>query len=90
MTIRDYNVVMNRVGIADLKARLSEHLQAVRKGRTVTVMDRNTPVASIVPYEAEALELRRATRRPSELPLPAPLKRRTDSLAALLDDRGGR
>ena len=39
-----------QVGIAELKARLSEHLRAVRKGRTVTVLDRDTPVARIVPY----------------------------------------
>jgi hypothetical protein len=31
------------IGIADLKARLSEHLRAVRKGRTITVLDRDRP-----------------------------------------------
>jgi prevent-host-death family protein len=44
---------MNVVDVADLKARLSEHLRAVRKGRTLTVVDRSTPVARIVPYAAE-------------------------------------
>ena len=90
MTTHDYNVTMKGIGIADLKARLSEHLKAVRKGRTVTVMDRDTPVAKIVPYEAEGLEIRRATKSPRDLPLPKPLRARTDSLAALLDDRGRR
>ena len=31
MTCRDYHVVMSEVRIADLKARLSEHLRSVRK-----------------------------------------------------------
>ena len=78
---------MKSVGVADLKARLSEHLRAVRKGRTLTVLDRNTPVARIVPYVAETIEIRRATRRLRDLvPAPRPSKP-TNSLAVLLDDR---
>jgi len=76
------------VGIAELKARLSEHLRAVRKGRTLTVLDRDTPVARIVPYVAEPVEVRRATRRLRDLPPPPPPPAApTDSLAVLLDDR---
>jgi prevent-host-death family protein len=79
---------MRRVGIADLKAHLSEHLRRVRGGRTLTVFDRDTPVARIVPYDAEApLEIRRATREPRDLRLPAPPSVKTDSLSALLEDR---
>lgn len=78
---------MKGVGIADLKARLSEHLKSVRKGRTITVLDRDTPVAKIVPYAVDALEIRKATRRPSELALPPAPARPTNSLAVLLDDR---
>lgn len=82
---------MIRVGIAELKAHLSEHLRSVRGGRTVTVLDRETPVARIVPYEAPtALEIRRATRRPGELQLPRPPAAPTDSLSALLRDRESR
>lgn len=43
----------NAVGIAELKARLSQHLRTVRKGETVTVLDRDRPIASIVPYRSE-------------------------------------
>ena len=78
---------MADVRIADLKARLSEHLRAVRKGRTLTVLDRNTPVARIVPYADEPLEVRRATRRLADLALPPSPASATDSLAILLDDR---
>lgn len=75
------------VGIADLKARLSEHLAAVRKGRTVTVLDRGTPIARIVPYRPEPLEVRKATRAVRDLVLPPPPGTPTDSLTLLLEDR---
>jgi prevent-host-death family protein len=78
---------MAQIRIADLKARLSEHLRAVRKGRTLTVLDRDTPVARIVPYAPEPLEVRRATRRIKDLALPPPPAAPTDSVATLLDDR---
>lgn len=87
MTCHDYNVVMSTVRIAELKARLSEHLRAVRKGRTLTVLDRDTPVARLVPFAAEPIEVKRASRRPRDLKLPPPQTPATDSLAVLLDDR---
>jgi prevent-host-death family protein len=91
VTCHDYNMVMKNVGIADLKARLSEYLNEVRKGRTLTVLDRRTPVARIVPYSAaEPLEVRRATRRARDIALPRPPSRNTDSLAVLVEDRGRR
>jgi prevent-host-death family protein len=78
---------MTTVRIADLKARLSEHLRSVRKGRTLTVLDRDTPVARIVPYAAEPMEVRRATRRLRDVRLPPRPAADTDSVAILLDDR---
>ena len=78
---------MKFVGIAELKARLSEHLKSVRKGRTLTVLDRDTPVARIVPYAVDPVEVRRASRRLRDLKLPPPPARPTDSLTILLDDR---
>ena len=80
-------MVMKSVGIAALKARLSEHLKSVRKGWTLTVLDRDTPVARIVPYTADPIEVRRATRRLRDLKLPRSPAQRTDSLAVLVDDR---
>lgn len=82
---------MIRVGISDLKAKLSKHLRRVRNGRALTVFDRNTPIAQIVPYEAQqSLAIRRATRKPSQLRLPPPPSKPTDSLALLLRDRESR
>ena len=79
---------MSDVRIADLKARLSEHLRTVRNGETVTVLDRDTPVARIVPYAAQPLEIRKATRRLRDLKLPPRPSKRTDSVAlVLVEDR---
>lgn len=87
MTCRDYHMTMKTVGIADLKAHLSQHLRAVRKGRTLTVLDRDAPIARLVPIEAGPLAIRKATRQPRDLPVSPPAGRSTDSLAALLADR---
>jgi prevent-host-death family protein len=81
---------MKGIGIADLKARLSEHLKAVRRGRTLTILDRNTPIARIVPITEGPLKVRKATRRPSELIPPSPPAKRTNSLAVLREDRARR
>jgi len=78
---------MSDVRIADLKARLSEHLRSVRNGGTLTVLDRDTPIARIVPYAASPLETRKATRRLRDLKVPAKPTKRTDSVALLVDDR---
>ena len=81
---------MKGVGIAELKAHLSEHLRSVRKGRTLIVLDRDRPVARLVPYPAESIEIRRATRRVRDLAPPPPPAKPTDSLTVLLEDRGRR
>jgi len=88
----DYLLVMKKVRIADLKSRLSEHLRMVRRGETYTVMDRETPIARIVPYgaETEPLRVRKPLRRvPSlhDVRLPPPLKVHVDAVALLLEER---
>jgi len=85
-------MVMKNVRIAELKARLSEHLQEVRRGGSFTVMDRNTPIARVVPYGAEAEPLRVRPPRgryPSlqRVPLPPPLKLERDVVDLLLEER---
>ena len=81
---------MSDVGIAELKARLSEHLRSVRNGGTVTVLDRDIPIARIVPYAAQPLEIRKARRRLRDVKLPPKPQKRTDSLAILVEDRRSR
>ena len=94
MTTYDYVMVMKSVKIAELKARLSEHLREVRRGRSVIVVDRETPIAKLVPYtsDAEALTIRKPLRRKRSLrsvPLPGPLKMDTDIVELLLEERQG-
>lgn len=43
---------MQTAKIADLKNNLSRYLGKVRKGAEITVLDRSTPVARLVPYDA--------------------------------------
>lgn len=40
---------MKKANIADLKNRLSQYLALVKRGETILVMDRETPIARIVP-----------------------------------------
>ena len=79
----------NTTGIADLKARLSMHLQKVRQGHPLTLLDRGNPVAVITPYSNSVAKLvsRKPTRDPSEVRLPPPMKKRVNSLRALLEER---
>jgi len=85
---------MKGVRVAELKSRLSEHLRKVRAGRTVTVLDRSTPIARIVPYEETGASL--SVRRPlpgapslKDFPLPPPLRFTRDIVALLLEQRQG-
>jgi len=92
MTISDYIMTMTRVNIADLKARLSEYLRQVRQGHVLTVYDRATPVARVMPYRAEPETLR--VRHPlgrhaslQDVPLPQPAKLDFDVVELLLEER---
>ena len=92
MTMSDYLMVMNDIRIADLKARLSEYLRKVKRGHAVTVLDRETPIARLVPYETDAASL--SIRRPvpgaptlQKVVLPPPLEIQGDIVAMLIEER---
>src|SRR5437867_10291987 len=83
---------MDTVRIAELKARLSEYLRAVRRGRTLTVLDRDRPVARIVPCDTERRPLTVRSPRPgaiplARVPLPPALRAKADVLALLAEER---
>ena len=83
---------MKSVRIAELKAKLSEHLRSVRRGESVTVMVRDTPVAVISPYDRgpSALAIHPPSAkapRPGEVELPPPLAIQTDIVDLLLAER---
>ena len=42
------------VGIRELKAKLSEHVQRANEGETIVVTDRGRPVARLVPYDTSS------------------------------------
>jgi prevent-host-death family protein len=86
-------MVMKQVGIADLKAHLSGHLRTVKKGETLLVMDRGTPVARILPAadpggglvtRPPTRDLQAVRKMLKRLP---PLHLPVDSLSVLLEDR---
>ncbi len=93
MTISGYHIVMKQVRIAELKAKLSEYLRAVRRGETIAVLDRETPVAQIVPVRApSALRVRKpapGTPPPNRVALPKPAKIPIDIVQLLLEERQG-
>lgn len=83
---------MKTVKIAELKARLSEHLRQVRRGQVLTVLDRDTPIAQLAPYikETDTLRVRHTLRRWAslqEVPLPSRLKINVDVVNLLPDER---
>ena len=96
VTIYDYHMVMkNRVGIAELKSRLSEYVRRVRRGQTITVLDRDTPVARLEPVGSDSTRLvvrepATGAPRPRDIRLPPPLKTKHDILDLLADERGER
>ena len=82
---------MRSVRIAELKARLSEYLRAVRRGETIAVLDRETPVAQIVPVRSRnTLRIRKpapGAPSPNRVPLPKPSKLNIDVVQLLLEER---
>lgn len=78
------------VKVSELKAKLSAYLARVRGGATVTVCDRRTPIAKLVPFDDDrgGLEVREPIDAGG---LPAasriPLRKPFDVVALLLEDR---
>lgn len=55
-----------RVGIAELKAHLSEYVKRVKAGERIVICDRETPVAELLPLKKE-LPIRQATHPASDV-----------------------
>lgn len=68
---------MTAAKIADLKNHLSAYLQEVRRGGEVVIMDRNHPIARIVPFSSRRHDdfvIRPARGKPSDLLKIKPVK----------------
>jgi antitoxin (DNA-binding transcriptional repressor) of toxin-antitoxin stability system len=94
MTRCDYYMTVSGIRIADLKSHLSEHLRKVRGGSSLTILDRDTPIARIVPWKAAYGSLKLRAPLPGALklqrvPLPPPLRLRGDILKLLMEERQG-
>ena len=85
---------MRRVGISQLKSRLSAHLRAAEAGETIEVLDRARPIARVVPPSArgDEVEILPPTRDFSEQRGRRfePLRLNMSSLDALKAERGPR
>ena len=81
------------VNLATLKAQLSRYVRIVRAGDEVVVLDRDTPVAKLVPYREPKpfkLTIRKPLLEPASLAglrFPAVRGKKVDSLSALLEER---
>lgn len=77
------------VRIAEFKAHLSRYLRDVRRGHSLTLLDRETPIARILPYPPSPgkLTVRKPIRSIKEVRLPPPIRKRLNSLKALLEER---
>ncbi len=93
MTTSSHNMAMKQVRIAELKARLSEYLRVVRRGESIAVLDRDTPIAQIIPArDRYALRVRRpapGTPPPNRVAVPKGVKLNVDVVELLLEERQG-
>lgn len=82
---------MKRAKVSELKAHLSERLAEVRKGATLIVCDRDTPIAKLIPISLDdngslIEEPRKPTRSLSRV-LGIALKHPVDLLRLLAESR---
>jgi len=80
---------MTQVGIAELKAHLSQYLREARDGGVIEVLDRGVPVARILPpaRDARALISQPAKGRLTDLETPPPSDVPFDIVEELLKTR---
>lgn len=81
-----------QVKIAEFKTHLSRHLRSVRSGNSLTIMDRNTPIATVQPIRRSSLVIHPATKTWADVqPLLARIKpSKIDPVAILLEMRKDR
>jgi prevent-host-death family protein len=89
MVILGHLRVMEAVNIATLKAHLSEYLRRVRQGSVFVVLDRQSPVARIVPCDdpVQALVSRKPVAKLADYRIPKKPLCSRNSLDALLEER---
>lgn len=91
----DHDQTMKRALVSELKTHLSSYLAEVRRGQTIIVCDRATPIARLIPYEADeadGFEVVPASLHVSELKRVRSVrpKRSIDVVRLLREDRDAR
>jgi antitoxin (DNA-binding transcriptional repressor) of toxin-antitoxin stability system len=86
--------VRHRLESVDARCTASEHLRKVRAGGSLTILDRDTPIARIVPWKAGDGPLKLRAPLPDapkiqRVPLPPPLRLRGDIVKLLMGERQG-
>jgi len=83
---------MTSTNISDFKAHLSENLRKIKSGKTIILLERETPIAKIMPYHSKPLRkkltLRKATGKLIDMKLDLNLK--IDPATYLSEDRDER
>jgi len=84
---------MRQVRIAELKSKLSEFLRSVQRGESLAVLDRDTPIAHIVPIrDGIGLRVRKPASdspAPNKVALPKTPSLKVDVVELLLEERQG-
>jgi prevent-host-death family protein len=80
---------MESVSVATLKSKLSQYLQAVRKGKEIVVTSHQHPIARLVPLEKRSpgIEILPATKPIASLKKINGIKLKFDPVDYLLEDR---
>ena len=78
-----YNGVMKHANVSELRDRLSDYLRRVRKGETILVLDRDTPVARLEPIGGSPDDLPDCYRQALKDGLVRPARKRDDALRRL-------
>ncbi len=80
---------MESVSVATLKSKLSQYLQAVKKGQEITVTSHQHPVARLVPVAKQPVEIEviPAAKPISSLKKLKGIKLKFDPVEYLLEDR---
>ncbi len=80
---------MKTINVSTLKATLSAALHRVRAGETIVVMDRNTPIAEIGPYQQRPSITIHKPKKKFSIPR-SKIKVAIDPLDFLMEERGKR
>lgn len=83
------NIEKISIQMADFKAHLSQYIRSVRQGHPLTLLDRQTPVAQVIPYSEKPgkLTVRPPTRQPNQVIFPEPLGKQVDVIRYAAEER---